>query len=199
MQKARRHPVSPPFTEGHGAPTACRLTGSGSLSLPSQGCFSPFPHGTGSLSVVREYVALEDGPSGFPRGFTCPGVLGYRPNDFKGFVDGAVTLYGGPSQNLALPLVIAHTTGPTTPPGVATRRFGLIPFRSPLLRESSFLSVPAGTEMFQFPTFASIRLWIQRRIRESPLVGCPIRTSPDHRSFAAPRSFSQRTTSFIAS
>jgi hypothetical protein len=33
--------------------TACRHTVSGSLSLPSQGCFSPFPHGTCSLSVVK--------------------------------------------------------------------------------------------------------------------------------------------------
>ena len=39
------------------------------------GCFSPFPHGTGSLSVTREYLALRDGPRGFRRGFTCPAVL----------------------------------------------------------------------------------------------------------------------------
>ena len=28
--------------------------------------------------------------------------------------------------------------------------FGLFPFRSPLLRESIFLSLPPGTKMFQF-------------------------------------------------
>ena len=33
--------------------TACRRTVSGSISLPSSGSFSPFPHGTGSLSVAR--------------------------------------------------------------------------------------------------------------------------------------------------
>ena len=33
-------------------------------------------------------------------------------------------------------------------------RFGLFPFRSPLLGESIFLSLPPGTEMFQFPGFA---------------------------------------------
>ena len=42
-------------------------------SLP--GCFSLPPHGTGSLSVTREYLALRDGPRGFRRGFTCPAVL----------------------------------------------------------------------------------------------------------------------------
>jgi len=35
------------------APTACTYTVSGSISLPSQGFFSPFPHGTGSLSVSQ--------------------------------------------------------------------------------------------------------------------------------------------------
>ena len=32
---------------------------------------------------------------------------------------------------------------------------GLIRFRSPLLAESPLMSVPPGTEMFQFPGFAS--------------------------------------------
>ena len=61
---------------GHRAPTACRLAVSGSISLPSTGCFSPFPHGTSSLSVVCTYLALEDGPPRFRQGFTCPAVLG---------------------------------------------------------------------------------------------------------------------------
>ena len=39
-------------------------------------CFSPFPHGTGALSVTREYLALEGGPPSFPRDSTCPAVLG---------------------------------------------------------------------------------------------------------------------------
>ena len=47
LQKARRHP-----DRSHWAPTDCRHTVSGSISLPSPGFFSPFPHGTGSLSVT---------------------------------------------------------------------------------------------------------------------------------------------------
>ena len=39
------------------------------------GVLFTFPHGTGSLSVTREYLALRDGPRGFRRGFTCPAVL----------------------------------------------------------------------------------------------------------------------------
>ena len=43
---------------------------------PHLGFFSPFPHGTCSLSVTREYLALRDGPRRFPPDFTCPVVLG---------------------------------------------------------------------------------------------------------------------------
>ena len=68
MQKARRHAKKR-------APTACRRMVSGTISLPSSGCFSPFPHGTRSLSVSWEYLALPDGPGGFTQGFSCPALL----------------------------------------------------------------------------------------------------------------------------
>ena len=58
------------------APTLCKYMISGSISLPSPGFFSPFPHGTGSLSVTNEYLALEGGPPRFRPGFTCPALLG---------------------------------------------------------------------------------------------------------------------------
>jgi hypothetical protein len=51
--------------------------------------------------------------------------------------------------------------------------FRLFPVRSPLLGESRLLSFPRGTEMFQFPRFASRRLCIQRRIREHYLAWVP--------------------------
>ena len=57
------------------APTACKHSVSGSISLPSSGCFSPFPHGTGSLSVSKEYLGLEGGPPMFRQDFTCPALL----------------------------------------------------------------------------------------------------------------------------
>ena len=74
MQKVRGHT----FPCGHSAPTACRHTVSGTISLPSPGFFSPFPRGTSSLSVEQEYLALEDGPPRFPPGFSCPAVLRYQ-------------------------------------------------------------------------------------------------------------------------
>ncbi len=75
--------------------TACRQTVSGSISLPSQGFFSPFPHGTGSLSVVEVYLALGDGPPSFLQGSTCPTVLGYP------FQQGLPLSYTGLSPSLA--------------------------------------------------------------------------------------------------
>src|SRR6266540_2057635 len=42
---------------------------------PLPGCFSPFPHGTSSLSVTREYLALEGGPPGFRPRFTAAVLL----------------------------------------------------------------------------------------------------------------------------
>ena len=68
MQKARRHQTSL-------APTACKRMVSGSISLPYSGFFSPFPHGTSSLSVSQEYLALTDGPAKFTQDYTCPALL----------------------------------------------------------------------------------------------------------------------------
>jgi hypothetical protein len=45
---------------------------------PLPGFFSPFPHGTSSLSVIQEYLALRGGPRRFTRGFTCPMLLGIQ-------------------------------------------------------------------------------------------------------------------------
>lgn len=74
-------------------------------------------------------------------------------------------------------------------------RFGLVPVRSPLLRESLLFSSPTGNEMFQFPAFTHGI----HRVSGHSLTGCPIRISADQFVCADPRSFSQLITSFIAS
>jgi hypothetical protein len=53
--------------------------------------------------------------------------------------------------------------------------------------------------MFHFPGFALPRLCIQRGVLDRSPVGCPIRGSRDHGLLAAPSSFSQLSTPFIAS
>ena len=75
MQKARRQTPRDPKIAVR-PPTACRQTVSGSISLSIQEYFSPFPHGTSSLSVTEEYLALGGGPPRFLQDFTCPAVLG---------------------------------------------------------------------------------------------------------------------------
>ena len=88
------------------APTVCKHPVSGSLSLPSSGCFSPFPHGTSSLSVMHEYLGLEGGPPTFRQDFTCPALL---EDNGSHYAYGAITRYGPTFQKVLLvsPLPLA--------------------------------------------------------------------------------------------
>ena len=160
---------------------------------PSPGHFSPFPHGTCSLSVTREYLGLGGGPPGFTRDFSGPVLLGIPPGSRKGFAlrgyhplcrrfpTSSATdaiFYSLPDQQLRL-------GGPATPNAqrllaMTRARFGLFPFRSPLLRESRLLSFPVGTEMFHFPTFPPPALCVQAgAMGHYAHSGFPIRKSPD--------------------
>ena len=78
-------------------PTVCRHSVSGSLSLPLSGCFSPFPHGTSSLSVMHEYLGLEGGPPTFRQDFTCPALL---KDNRSNYTYGAITHYGPTFQKV---------------------------------------------------------------------------------------------------
>ena len=93
----------------------------------------------------------------------------------------------------------SHDTDDATLARLAHHRFGLFPFRSPLLRESRLLSFPGGTEMVHFPPFApSLLLNSEGGDRTLLLPGFPIRASSVKHA-AANRGFSQLTTPFIAS
>ena len=140
------------------APTACRRTVSGTISLFCSKCFSPFPHGTGSLSVIGECLALEGGPPRFIPGFTCPALLGIPLSGPRSFGYGALTLYRPASQPVPLDRGFLTrprrssdgTEGPTTPRaatpgGLHAHGFRLLRFRSPLLAQSRLISFPPGT------------------------------------------------------
>ena len=83
-----------------------------------------------ALSVTKEYLALGGGPPIFPQGFTClvvlfcVGYLRFRLQD--SYLLGLIF-----PDYLAGYCLFLH--------------FGLFPVRSPLLRESSFLSFPQVT------------------------------------------------------
>ena len=81
------------------APTVCRQSVSGTISLPLSGCFSPFPHGTSSLSVMHEYLGLEGGPPNFRQDFTCPALL---EDLCSNYVYGAITHCGPTFQKVPL-------------------------------------------------------------------------------------------------
>ena len=94
-----------------GPPTDCRRSVSGTVSLPSSGCFSPFPHGTGSLSVSKEYLAFEGGPPIFKQDFTCPVLL--NTSYHASHTGLSPILLGFPTDS-------AHTQGLAGPRSLAT-------------------------------------------------------------------------------
>ena len=152
MQKARRHIIQD-------APTACRRTVSGTLSLPCKGSFSPFPHGTGSLSVSYEYLALPDGPGGFTQDYSCPALLRSPLRFWLLRVRGCHPLWRG--------FPVASTHGLSCDGAVLQPRrcrdnvgLGCSPVARHYWGNHSLFSFPAGTKMFQFPAFASIIRWI---------------------------------------
>ena len=121
--------------------SACKHRVSGSLSLPSRGSFHL------SLTVLcaighRSFLGLGGGPPGFPQNFTCSAVLWCRLSVSR-FRYRTVTV-SGPAFLRCSRRVLLLFDDPQ-PRASADSRFGLFPLRSPLLRESSFLSSPPGT------------------------------------------------------
>ena len=109
---------------------------------PLPGFFSPFPHGTCSLSVDYEYLALEDGPPIFRQDYTCPALLVVHLVPQKSF-----------------PVRGYHPLWPDFPfrsSKSSAKEHRLFRFRSPLLSESRLMSFPRATEMFQFTRFATV-------------------------------------------
>ena len=159
MQKARGQAC--PL--GRSPPTACRRVVSGSLSSP-----------VGVLPIVRSRYCCAIGRQG------VLSLAGWSPRVRTHFH------VLGRTQDPTRPPVVSRTglspciAGDSTPfrydprsywwsynPTGLPRWFGLIRVRSPLLTESRFLSLPPGTEMFQFPGLA-------RALRDqSPFGGSP--------------------------
>ena len=150
---------------------------------PLPGFFSPFPHGTSSLSVDYEYLALEDGPPIFRQDVTCPALLVSRL-----------------VPHLPFRLRGCHPLRPAFPdhsPEVGAKSRRLVPFRSPLLWESRLISLPPATEMFQFTGFALPTLCIQVGMTLAGRVS-PFGNPRIEARLPAPRGLSQAATSFVA-
>ena len=210
LQKARGH-----FTPARdrNAPTACRHTVSGTISRPLTGVLFTFPSRywftIGHQGVFRlrgwsprihtEFLGLRAtwDPTRESPGFR---IRGYHPlcQRFP-TLSATQTFCNSPPGRQSRP------DGPATPvaqrlPAITRDRFGLFPFRSPLLGESRLLSLPAGTEMFHFPALPPPALCVQAGVtgnyaRQVSLFGNPRITA----WLPAPRGLSQAPTSFIGS
>lgn len=106
---------------------------SGTISLPCLGCFSPFPYGTGSLSVSEEYLALPDGAGRFKQDFSGPALLRIPLVPVNLRLRGYHALWPNFPESSAwwqFLNVVLQPSGCTHP------KFRLFPVRSPLLGES---------------------------------------------------------------
>ncbi len=142
---------------------------SGSISLLCSRFFSPFPHGTGSLSVSGEYLALADGPAGFTQGSSCPALLriliGPRIKSYTGLSPSVMQL----SRCFYFDSTVPRLS-PTTPILPKQYRFRLFPFRSPLLRESHFVFFSYGYLDVSVP---HVRLPSKNGMIQSSRIGLP--------------------------
>ena len=146
-------------SHAYGALSACKLTVSGSFSLPSRGSFHL------SLTVL---FAI-----GHMVVFSLMGWSPHIPSEFlvfrrtrcillKTFSPTSLSLsLGRLSNRLRLRFLCIMI-----PERNYFLSFGLVRFRSPLLAESFLLSFPPGTKMFQFPGFPSLYLCVQYRISQ---------------------------------
>lgn len=210
----KRHAVTTVAPKNNSdAPTACRHTVSGTISLRSRGTFH---HSLTVLSAIGHQGIFR--LSGWSRQIHT-GFLGPRATweILKRAVNVSATgvLPSTPDLSHVLRLhqrfltrrpigrLIKRT--PATPhaqplPGITHIRFGLIQFRSPLLPESRLFSLPEGTEMFHFPSFPPHCLCVQQRVtahddcRVSPFGHPRIKAR-----LTAPRGLSWPPTSFIGS
>ena len=131
---SKRHAVRPHVPkERPSPPTVCQRTVSGSISLPSPGFFSPFPRGTGPLSVVSVF-SLGGWTPLLPTGLACPVVLWLSDPCVSTVAYGPVTLSRAPFQCASADLL--HTFCRGLNPAHRNARFGLLRVRSPLLAES---------------------------------------------------------------
>ena len=173
LQEARRHPA-PARRPEHRAPTGCRHTVSGSISLPFRGSFHL------SLSVLVHYrslrvFSLRRWSSQIHSGHHVSAATWEHSGEtpalsLTGLLPSMARLSQTGSARTAfcnsLATLGSRLTGPTTPcrqrtQALAPARFGLFPLRSPLLGESQLLSFPPATELIQFAGLPPDGLCIQ--------------------------------------
>ena len=87
------------------------------------GCFSPFPYGTGSLSISKEYLALPDGAGSFRQDFSGPALLRIPLQNSQFPLTGLSPAMAQLSRRFSL--ISVSKCGPTTPRQHATMVWAL--------------------------------------------------------------------------
>jgi hypothetical protein len=156
---------------------------------------------------------LPDGPGGFSQGFTCPAILRSHWKEDCIFTYGAVTLFGRPFQTVRLTLSypsfnhvptpslesVRDYCGPTTPISpFESIGLGFSDFARHYSRNHGCFLLLRVLRWFTSPGLPRHPMYSDGGNACSHALGFPIRISPDHSLLAAPRSFSQLTTSFFA-
>ena len=111
-----------------------------------------------------------------PTGLACPAVLRKSVRNRSTFAYRTSTVFGRLFNTFQL-VIPFPSTAPTTP-----TRWSVWALPRSLATTSGILSVPLGTEMFQFPRFPPhrlcVHLWVCGQSCDDHR-GFPIRTSPD--------------------
>jgi hypothetical protein len=126
------------------SPTAWKHTISGSISLPSPGCFSPFPHGTVRYRLVGVSSLGRWSPQ-LPTGYFVPGRTQEHQHTRLNFPYPAITVFGGVFQtpsgrasaivcSSAELRLVSYNPIVARAAALAPGWFGRFPVRSPLLR-----------------------------------------------------------------
>ena len=167
---------------------------SGSVSTSCQECFSPFPHGTGTLSVSKEYLALPDGPGRFALDSSCPALL-RMPLRFGTL---RVRSCHALRRRFPAPSTRVLSCGGAVlqpPPRRDAGGLGWSPFARHYWGNHSCFLFLRVLRCFSSPRWPPDDAgW---RAFSTP--GCPIREPADQRLHAPPRGFSQLAAPFVAS
>jgi hypothetical protein len=213
--KGTPSPTPTPTRKQAQALTACKHMVSGTLSQPLTGALFTFPSRYWSTIGHRDIFSLTTWSWQIHTEFHGLRATRETPQERRpGFAYRTLTVYSRPSQTIRLPERIYHS-----PPArqnqqrmlpqphtrnarrLITRAwFRLLPFRSPLLRESQLFSLPTGTKMFHFPASPPTALYIQTAA--TPHNECQVTPFGNPRItvwLPTPRGISQAPTSFIGS
>ena len=156
------------------------------------GFFSPFLHSTGSLSVSREYLALPDGAGRFRQGVSDPALLRIPlSHNILRVLDCHRLWFHFPMNSTS----VLCSCMVLQPRGTKYHGLGYSDFARHYLRNHNCFLFLRLIRCFSSPGSPPP----YGRFQVFNLEGCPIRKSADRSLYAAPRSLSQLTTSFVVS